>query len=1017
MFSKRFALFVSVSALALIAGASSAEASHDLFARVSAGEVNGNGDNINTFRGASADGSRVFFVTNEQLVPTDTDIFEDIYERSGGTTTLISVGNHAFNSFFEDASANGSRVVFSTREKLAPNDTDDAFDLYERAGGSTTLVTQGEINGNGDFPAPYFGASADGSRIFFGSSEQLVPSDTDDSFDLYQRSQGVTRRVSVGAVNGNGEFPAIFRGASADGSDVIFDTREQLTSGDTDDSIDAYMRSAGTTTLVTAGEINGNGPFDTSFRGISPSGSRAFFETNEQLVSTDTDGSRDLYERFAGLTTLVSSGDVGGNGPNDAFFASIAADGTRVFFQTDEQLVGDDFDNNLDIYERSGGITTLITHGQINGNGNFNAFFVNASDDGSRVLFFTNEQLDPADVDGTQDLYQRIGGGITVLVSAGNQNFPVNTFGGASKNGSRVFFTTFEQLDPDDVDASQDVYEWASGPTSLISPGGFSGASDAEAVGVSDDGSRAFFSTREPIIQNDTDTNFDIYGAYTSPGDGPPGASHDLFGRVSTGEINGNGAFGSSLAGTSADGSRAFFVTPEQLVGGDTDSSTDLYERSGGTTKRVSAGAVNGNGPFTVNFSGNSTDGTRVFFNTSEQLVPEDTDASIDIYERSGNATKRISAGQVNGNGACGAFFERASNDGSRVFFTTDEQLVPGDTDAATDIYQRTGDATKRVSVGAVNGNGAFPVSFQGASDDGSRVFFRTDEQLVPGDTDSRPDIYERSGGTTTLVSTGEINGNKSFNAFFEGASANGLRVFFETQEPLVTSDTDNAFDVYERSGGTTKRVSAGSVNGNGPIGAHFEGASDDGSQVFFETKESLANSDTDTANDIYRRAGEATSRISVGQVNGNSGIGANFRATSDDGTRVFFETDERLVTADTDGATDIYERAFGTTSLMSAGQVNGNGPIPAILARVSADGSRAFFQTTEQLVPEDTDANTDIYERAAGKTRLITPGNQFAVFSDSSDDGSVVFFNTTGPVIASDIDGISDVYGAYTSP
>jgi hypothetical protein len=77
----------------------------------------------------------------------------------------------------------------------------------------------------------------------------------------------------------------------------------------------------------------------------------------------------------------------------------------------------------------------------------------------------------------------------------------------------------------------------------------------------------------------------------------------------------------------------------------------------------------------------------------------------------------------------------------------------------------------------------------------------------------------------------------------------------------------------------------------------------------------------------------------------------------------------------------------------------------------------RVFFQTSEQLVPEDTDANTDVYERAAGTTRLITPGSQFAVFTDASDDGSVVFFNTTGPVIASDVDGVSDDYGTYLAP
>jgi hypothetical protein len=151
--------------------------------------------------------------------------------------------------------------------------------------------------------------------------------------------------------------------------------------------------------------------------------------------------------------------------------------------------------------------------------------------------------------------------------------------------------------------------------------------------------------------------------------------------------------------------------------------------------------------------------------------------------------------------------------------------------------------------------------------------------------------------------------------------------------------------------------------------------------------------------------------------VNGNAGLGAHFRGASEDGSRVFFATEEKLVTADTDAADDIYERSSGSTKLISAGQVNGNGAIPSVFARVSVDGSRVFFQTSEQLVTEDTDGNNDVYERAAGVTRLITPGDQFAIFSDTSDDGSVVFFNTSGPVIGSDVDGVGDVYGAYVAP
>ena len=44
-----------------------------------------------------------------------------------------------------------------------------------------------------------------------------------------------------------------------------------------------------------------------------------------------------------------------------------------------------------------------------------------------------------------------------------------------------------------------------------------------------------------------------------------------------------------------------------------------------------------------------------------------------------------------------------------------------------------------------INGNGDFPASFSRASDDGSRIFFISVEQLVASDTDDQADLYQRS--------------------------------------------------------------------------------------------------------------------------------------------------------------------------------------------------------------------------------------------------------------------------------
>ena len=163
------------------------------------------------------------------------------------------------------------------------------------------------------------------------------------------------------------------------------------------------------------------------------------------------------------------------------------------------------------------------------------------------------------------------------------------------------------------------------------------------------------------------------------------------------------------------------------------------------------------------------------------------------------------------------------------------------------------------VSIGPTGGNGPNDVFFSFASGDGARAFFETPESLVAADTDTAYDIYERQGGTTTLISTGPSGGNGNFDAFPSDVSSNGLRVFFETEESLVAGDTDAFFDVYQRFNGTTTLMSTGSTGGNGPLDVFFHDISTDGARVFFETEEQLVAGDTDSQADVYERVSGTT--------------------------------------------------------------------------------------------------------------------------------------------------------------
>jgi hypothetical protein len=529
-----------------------------------------------------------------------------------------------------------------------------------------------------------------------------------------------------------------------------------------------------------------------------------------------------------------------------------------------------------------------------------------------------------------------VGFALTAPAASVASSFP----SGASSNGSKVFFTTDERLVPNDVDSRFDVYQRSGGTTTRVSRGQIkgNGSFDAFFADASSDGSRVFFFTGEKLVSGDTDASEDVYeraGGITT--------------RVSQGEVKGNGAFDAFFSGASNDGSKVFFSSFERLAGGETDGFLDVYERAGGTTTQVSRGQINGNGDFDAFFSGASNDGSKVFLSTSEQLVNEDADEFLDVYERAGGTTTQVSQGEVNGSGDLHAFFADASSDGSRVVFFTDEQLVSGDTDSSPDVYARAGGTTTQVSRGEVNGNGAFEASFAGASSDGSRVFFTTDERLVSSDADSRFDVYQRSAGATTQVSEGQINGNGAFDASFADASGDGSRVVFVTDEQLVSGDTDSSPDVYVRAGGTTIQVSRGEVNGNGDLEASFAGASGDGLETFFVTSEALVSGDTDDSPDVYQRAGGTTTQISRGEVNGNGDLQASFAGASNDGSKVLFVSDESLVSEDANGVQDVYERSAGTTNLVSAEAVPPQTTIDSGPAATTNDPTPTFtFSSSE---------------------------------------------------------------------
>ena len=510
------------------------------------------------------------------------------------------------------------------------------------------------------------------------------------------------------------------------------------------------------------------------------------------------------------------------------------------------------------------------------------------------------------------------------LVSDGSAEVGAR-FRGVSKQAGRALFVTAERLAPEDTDSSDDLYRWSGGQPELISigPAGGNGAFGVGGSEMSADGSHVFFETFERLTTEDTDSRYDVYertgGQTRLASIGPAGG-------------NGNGAdHDAFLLSVSADGTRVFLRTDEKLVSEDNLSDLDVYERGPGLLgpqTRLVTGRTTDE-PRRVRFS---YDGTRVLFHTIGREVAADTDLREDAYVFENGSLRLISTGPTGGNGphsATAPFLRGANSSLSHIAFYTDEQLIAEDTDTSRDLYEyeyATGD-TRLFFDGPICSPSCWPEEWAGVSEDGSARFIATVGGLDPADTDGYSDLYRRTASGYELMSGHEPGSNEGVQSesTYLASSFDGGRVVFSTFEHLTTDDQDSpdcnvgpdvfgCEDLYQRFGNDTDLLSGGAPTTQG-FHVTFAGASSDARRVFFYTEEPLIAQDTDTSSDLYMRQSGVTSLLSIGPAGGNGAFHVcrpfycqpPEDALSEDGNRIFFETAERLVSADADNATDVY--------------------------------------------------------------------------------------------------------------
>lgn len=397
------------------------------------------------------------------------------------------------------------------------------------------------IGGTGTDPAAHGRWISEGAaHVIFTSTAHLSPDAPPAGTEaIYDRAaQGLARLVSKLP---NGSSPAAgenatFLGASADGSSVAFTIGSTL-----------YLGREGQTFQVATGHF--------AFGGLSSDGTKLFYV--QLFHSTQiTEVQRGEIERFdatSNQSTAVGSG-------GESVLVDVPADGDEAYFASRRQLDGAKGtlgDENLYRWNGSG-VTFIATvaDSDIEASGsqaqrlgmwarNLNAEETNtfgpgrnasrSNGNGQTFVFESSANLTTYDSEGHLELYAYSGGQLSCIScpdgpASSNASFQsvkivvggqVPTTGATqissvSEDGA-VFFQTSEGLVPWDQNGVQDVYEWRSGATSLISSG--KSPDPSYLYGASPSGQDVLVITSDTLLPADVDNGApSIYDARVDGG-------------------------------------------------------------------------------------------------------------------------------------------------------------------------------------------------------------------------------------------------------------------------------------------------------------------------------------------------------------------------------------------------------------------------------------------------------------------------------------------------------------------
>jgi Tol biopolymer transport system component len=459
----------------------------------------------------SDDGSRIVFSSGGDYSCascSNADASLEIFTILADGTSLTQVTDDAlYDSYAPVISGNGVRIAFvSTADHEPPKNAVAEAEIFVVDWGSTTITQP--LNASNTFGSAFSGGpsiSDDGEWVYFHSNNMQGFINFDGNVDIWRMRHTGAELEALTNVGGTGSF---FPFVSGDTSKVTFisfaDFGEASTNPDGGPELYAMNGADGSAIVqLSLGETGfSEGP------DITPDGTKIAFASNADLLGLDPNRGGEVYlvdPDGSNLSQVTSFGAA-----TTVNQVSISASGQKLVFVSDGDPFGTNFDRSDEVFSINADGTSLIQISE--GPQGKRAGAPAIAADGSRLFYDSNEDSVGGNTDGSREIYTSLPDGTGLARLTDGAVDTVCQSPRTDDSGTWVVFESNDDLDGSNPDGSYEIFLMRNDGSSLASITSDSSAdSVSDSPDISGDGTLVVYVSDTDPLGTNADGNFELF--------------------------------------------------------------------------------------------------------------------------------------------------------------------------------------------------------------------------------------------------------------------------------------------------------------------------------------------------------------------------------------------------------------------------------------------------------------------------------------------------------------------------